>query len=431
MMKRLFLCFILMLLSAAGVVGCAAENAQPVPTLTETISPTNTLIPSETATLPPPTATYTPTPTPYLRECIKLEKVEQIEAEGVLIIEKVDDYVPVLTHPDGTQIKIISNIYYLSGVISSPDRTKIAYIQEFPRVLVIASADGSILRRYQIPENWVWPINWVSENQIYFEKRLYLGESKFESGKLIVFDLETSHFEEFQPDFPDIVPWVEAYPNWGVNMTFLPDPTLRYSVYAVAGGGIVLWDLQSQIEVKRVYDKYTATSAPVWSKDGEWFIANAPNHVFEDNVRYTNWESDDPYSIGYDLFLGTTTGEIQRLSYFTPQYHATQRSWSLSPDEINLAFWLDTGFGDGDYDWQLAVLNITSGDVNTYCVFAGDARWPFPPIWSPDGDGLMVTQYDEIAYFETEVLIIDLIDNELFTYPENAFGRGVWLTLGE
>jgi hypothetical protein len=409
------------LLAAAG---CAMENSAMAPTLTATTQPNNTPAPSQTAPLVPSTTTHTLTPTMNISECIQLEEVEQIEIEGVLALELVRDGTFVLVRTDGEHLNILSNT--LSSSVTSPDHTEIAFISWFSEELVIADSNGSILRKYQIPREWIGLHSWNLDNQLFILKDMDL-ESKFELSGLIIFDEETGGYEEIAPDFPNIKPWVESS-RWYGNLIFLPDPLLNYVLYELSGGGVSLWDIDSQMETMRIFNDSLSTSGPVWGQDGEWFITSAPVKFVENGVWYTNVVDEMPYVMGgNDLILVTTKGEIQRLTYFAAQFNASQDSWSLSPDETRLAFWVDIDIESSGYHYQLAVLDLPTEILSVFCFYAGDIRDPLVPIWSPDSGALMVTRYDPTAHLDADVFLIDLQSNELYKFPEHAFGKS-WLS---
>jgi Tol biopolymer transport system component len=150
------------------------------------------------------------------------------------------------------------------------------------------------------------------------------------------------------------------------------------------------------------------------------------------NLNYANSENElQNKQGGFEVFIVSSNGEIQRLTYFSNQDSYFQRSWSLSPDETKLAFWIADDFVEFQTEWQLVVLDIPSGEVFSYCVSGGNYRFPETPIWSPSGDKLLIT-----SYFVTwttgmsEVFFIDLERNQIAGFAEEAHGV-VWLSSGE
>ncbi|MEN8242861.1 MAG: hypothetical protein ABFS17_13145 [Chloroflexota bacterium] len=177
-------------------------------------------------------ATSTPVQNSYLtEECISMLNVNSVQLTGILTLRSVIDDSQSLINSNTTLVKSFLNTEYTS--VSSPDHTRVAYIQKSPRSIVIASNEGVILQKFPIEESWLWLISWVSENQIFLEQRLDFRTSRYEPGRLIVFDLNTGSYNELYPDFPNIVPFVELFPHWVGNMTFMPTPDLKYIVYAL------------------------------------------------------------------------------------------------------------------------------------------------------------------------------------------------------
>ena len=438
MKYSLYLTLLIYLMLFGSMASCAnqeplngtelsADDSTKTANIVSTAADAGTSEPRDPTTSP----TSTPFPFPYLYErCTDFSINTHLDSPDIFAFWSIKDVSLFLTRVDGSLIETEKNIEYLSSVVS-PDGAKLAYIQKSPRKLVIASSSGVTLQTYVIPGSWTALISWVSENRLFIEKRVYIGESRIEPGKLISFDLDTGEFAELFPDFPDIVPFVESYPHWEGNMTFLPNPMLEYTFYAVAGGGIVVWDLGTQKEIGHIFDWSNPHTDPVWGREGEWFIVNVPLAIGDDSKQYTNWEDELPYKFGfYDLFLVRVNGDIQRLSYFSTFFSSEITSLSLSPDETHLAFWIDTQYERKDPNWQLGILNISTGKVKIYCFSPGDALVPEAPIWSPSGQNLMVTKYNEYEFMDAEVFLIDLVSGEIYSFQESAVGLG-WLSPSE
>ena len=150
--------------------------------------------------------TSTPIPYPYLFErCTNLAIIDQPEnPDGFVLLSMMDNSV-LITSTDHSFMKRINNVD-LGAAVISPDYTQLAYIQESPRKLVIISTSGFVHRTFSIPDNWVGPFMWVSEDRIFIEKRKYFHESKYEPGILISFEPDSGRYEELLPDYPEIVP---------------------------------------------------------------------------------------------------------------------------------------------------------------------------------------------------------------------------------
>jgi hypothetical protein len=66
----------------------------------------------------------------------------------------------------------------------------------------------------------------------------------------------------------------------------------------------------------------------------------------------------------------------------------------LSPDDKNVAFWLDLNHAEGNPRQQeLAVLNLQTQSTTTLCL--SDTETPAHPIWSPDSKYLVTNVYQD------------------------------------
>ena len=102
-------------------------------------------------------------------------------------------------------------------------------------------------------------------------------------------------------------------------------------------------------------------------------------------------------------------GNIKRLTYLTTNRIAEEQSYTWSPDQKKIAFWLKTEYADPQ--WDLAVLNIETGEITDYCLGGGDGS--FDIFWSPSGDQLITTYImpNNALTNETRILLINMQNN--------------------
>jgi hypothetical protein len=233
----------------------------------------------------------------------------------------------------------------------------------------------------------------------------------------LVLDLTTGGIQELSADFPMIYK-IPPLPDFG-RYTFSGtayDPTLTRVVYASAWAdysGIILWDLVKHQEITRLPAEWP-WDTPLWNTDGSAFIISLPPQVLsQDGVRKI---IDDhfEYLSGSEFFIVSREGEIRRLTYLTVINNIEEGAYSWSPDGKQVAFWMKT---DKDPQWQLAIINIESGQIINYCVGGGDGGYPL--IWAPDGQYLAGTYGMPDWYITnaTRIVLLDIKGNTATLVP--------------
>jgi hypothetical protein len=361
--------------------------------------------------------------------CILPISSDKINLSGNLVLwESSKNHLMLLNTEDGLQSSFQNSTY---NAIESPDASRIVFLQESPREIVLVSSDGNILQRNPIPETWISLIDWITDNVILIEKRIPEISASSPSS-IISYNLLSGDFQEYLPEYPEIDTLVELFPHWGGKTVLFPNNTFDHMIYASNDGGVILWDLITKTEVIHIFLRSGSISPPDWSQNGKWFITSAPAS-FTDlrGNTYTNFEEVYLHlKDSNELLMVNTSGEIQALTHFSAQVNASLSGWVLSPDETKVAFWLDSDDDPYIHNWNLAILEISSEFLSIICISAGDTDFPLDPIWSPDGLGIMVTSYDSYPSTPPEVRVLNLVHNEVYVLPENAQGIG-WILINE
>jgi WD40 repeat protein len=376
------------------------EIAAPLPT--ETTSPTET---PDLAAIPPESRLTT--------KCIETTdaSLDSLQLSGSLFVVAIDEnnktYLWNLSSGQKRQVDTGT-----THIVLSPDRARLAAINRRIEALVIFDAGGTNL--LEIPD---WGdeydiIQWLKDSQLVIKTPL--GDSSYEPDAILIFDIGTKERQEIVPDIPLITTFFQDISWGGYSLSpMVPNPQLTHLVYSASEEDdnlLIIWDLQNELEVGRIYNHGSAntgvyTSAPAWSRDGTSFITSAmlrytfdpknddePIHPLGSAAEATdnsfiNVDDAAAYLSGFELIRVNQSGQAQRLSYLTTTFNASQEDWVWSPDETRIAFWLTIEDDQFPLRDTLAVLDVASGEVTQYCISGYRT-----PIWSPDGRQIAINQ---------------------------------------
>ncbi|NSW52154.1 MAG: hypothetical protein HPY85_06595 [Anaerolineae bacterium] len=194
-------------------------------------------------------------------------------------------------------------------------------------------------------------------------------------------------------------------------------PDLSRVVYlsepSYAGANIVLWDIQQNLLIQT----FSSTGNPYggkpeWSHSGDTFVFTLMEYMPEQNVVREN------------LYVVDRNGAMIQLLDLDGLISCSQNilidDYHWSPDDKKIAFWLSCMNGDISNN-RLAIMNVSKNEINLYAL---DYFIPSFPVWSPDGNAMVVSSWmnDHIT-----TLIIDLITNNAYKITENTVPIG-WMT---
>ena len=413
----------------------------------EDVAPTS----STPSRLPSSTPIYTPTSSSnlsrYSIECIEIYDAipPELTLEGILaldsFIEGESSYLLNLT--TGRKITIGNTLP--SNMVISPDRTLLAYWDIGRNAVIITDPSGVDLKVIPDPDERYTPSQWVTKDRLALGYRRREWNDPFTLESLIIMNPFTGEQREFLPDLPNINNILNAI-SWSdyFGSRMVPNSSVSYFVYPASEDGgmaLILWDIQAQEEITRIFQFYLDTGitvgTPQWSSDGSQFISSAQLRYVIDpsdqsfqpikfvgaNLRnaYINVNDDLPYLGGSEFISVDATGNINRLSFLTTEYIPIESNWSWSPNESWVAFWLQFRLEDDKYaDPQLAFLNVQTGEVIDTCL-----RGEGEPVWSPDSKQLAIHLYQEDEY-STDVILVDFEEGIAATIVRGA-SVGGWL----
>jgi len=228
----------------------------------------------------------------------------------------------------------------------------------------------------------------------------------------IVLNVFSGESQELISDYPDIDKASHSF-RWGYSGTTVYDPTLTRVMYL---NGYSLYDIPNKTILAQLSTGHWGDE-PKWSPDGSQIIVSA----------------------GAEFYLISRDGQITQASHMNPDYNPeTEKGYdyissyySWSPDGRKVALWLQV-FDSKTINpiITLAVLDIASGIITDTCIPAGfnpERLFYFPePVWSPDGNSLVVdTNYREEDK-SNDVVMVDLQNQAAYKVFENYYPLG-WL----
>ncbi len=410
------------------LVGCSIQSqTQSTQHPLTTVTPTSDSIPSMT-----PTATEkADLPTAISKlffDCVSIKDIEyqSNNLQGTLVLSK-----SLLSLVTGEKKDLETN-RYVSGLIVSPDQSKLALTLFDPNRVQIIDPTGNIVSEFaSIDNKRLKPLYWLDDNSLVL--RDYDSEDDPFPSPSIILNVQSGTWEVITPEFEDMNKNPDGISNewfpygYWTRLSINPDQThWVYPAYSPANvtNELILWNAKSNEEVFRL-PVWIESTFPWWSPDGTRFI----------NGEYWQLHTlfpDMPYEGGSELVSVNTSGEIERLSYWTAQYKATPHSYVWSHNGEAIAFWLEIVDDDNPETGgprkphELAVLDVTTGETINYCLQGLDY-----PVWSPDNKYLAVRassldnpESDDIR----DVFVIDLENKTAFEITGSEYDEIVgWM----
>lgn len=298
----------------------------------------------------------------------------------------------------------------------SPDKTQIAYrlVKDgvFRDKLIIADSDFQPVKIIDWKNEWNVIIGWSDENRIVITKNEPEIPYK-EPSKLVVLDINTLIEKEIIPELPNLYDF-QPLPAWNgyapiiYNSSFTKAIYMKWTDETKSTYGYALWDVISNNEL--AFQEIVYTPKPQWSPDESYFVTTG---LIDISPR--------------DLFAVYQNGQTKRLTNFDNYFQdAEVYNFSWSPDGDYLAILLIEKSENGKA--KLVLLNISTGVITDYCISVkiyGDTFTnTFVPLWSPDGNQLIVQDWYEVD--RRQIVMINILDNYAVILAEDVEPRA-WL----
>lgn len=442
-----YIWLILLLLITLAVTSCVdANQSEPLPTsspdipaasatpnLTHTSEPegaptvTNTPVPTieETVT---PTSTPEATPRAQLHEvCLEILPSlpddaglsGQVVLRGEVIAGRgyvgIDSKLDLAT---GTLIPIEKPENDLLWQIHvSPDRTRLAYgvasysvdSRKLAEWITIEDSAGHTITKIPLEIDLMDGFYWL-DNQ-----RIVIGINHLPR----IFNITTGETISSSS-------WFSRSPGgfliehifWDAYGIF--DSQLELLLYVQYDRTMLLWDVENDQTLLDLHNedngfRIAGSAQPKWAGDDSQVVLSL---------------SDDYSSPGYELFRLDRSGRLERLTYLGDLYdHVIIQEFSWSPDNRQIAFVYsyknNSGGGAKWSETQLAVLDLETLEITNYCGLPGWLAWTDGPIWSMDGEQLLIGRV-EADYEIRSTILVDLRRGYAAVIAEEVFPAG-WM----
>jgi len=274
-------------------------------------------------------------------------------------------------------------------------------------------------------KEWDYLAAWLND------QNLIIGttpESDKTSGRMsstfIVFNPFTGESQILKPDYPNIyknyliaaswVGWRETVYNQDLDRVVY----LQTEPDGIEFANLVLWDMDQQHSLASFGVFGDPHSIPRWAPDGSKF-------AFATSININNWPAYELRSVNRD-------GQVNQLTNLTTYYpwvYIADFSWS--PDSSYIAFWFSWWVEEKPgYDFAakryLAIVDTKNNKTTNYCIEgkpSDSGRMP-PPIWSPDGNQLIVESFRSDGH--SQVVLIDLANQVAVQIGEDMTPEG-WM----
>lgn len=296
---------------------------------------------------------------------------------------------------------------YLSA---SPDKSQIAYrlVKDgiSPDKLIIADADFQPIKIMDWKSEWNSIIGWSDENRIIITK----NEDETSDNKLpslIILDINTLSEKELIPKLPNLYDF-QPWPSWNgyapiiYNSDFTKAIYMKWTDETKSAYGYAFWDVTNTKEL--AFQEIVYTPIPQWSPDESYFVTSGLIDISPK-----------------DLFAVYENGQTKQLTNFDNYFQNPEiYNFSWSPNGDYLAILLIEK--SDNRKANLVLLNVSTGVITDYCISVtiyGDTYTnTFMPLWSPDGNQLIIQDWYTIDHRQT--LMINILDNYAMILAEDV-----------
>ena len=409
---------LIMLFCLASLSGCLLRVTE-TPMVQKSPPPTKTVYPTISPTQTP-NSPQLPTETPasvlkkfhFEEQCLQVIDGEPPDLSGKALLDPVSAATDKTTYLFDLQSGNRLPIGKLITVYPSPNGCYLAYHDWDQDMLVMY--DVLEEKSTTMPVSIVnWDLEgWLDDQTLQFVS-MYKGsvlDVPFYIGSMALLNPFTGEQEEWQPNYPGF-DWYYNSAYWGETRQII-NKARTYLIYPSSEAGLpaILWDLNSQREVARVY-RGNRLSQPKWAPDDQRFVISAPLELKGEGKVYQNSANETSYT-GEELFIVSTNGKVERLTYFS-DYNiiAWPSLYAWSPDGNRIAFLLSTESPNNPQ--RLVVMDLDTNRAVDYCFDTAS-----PIDWTGNGRYIFLTQRGE--GFHTKVFLIDIQNAKAWRFADDV-----------
>jgi Tol biopolymer transport system component len=258
---------------------------------------------------------------------------------------------------------------------------------------------------------------WLDDDQLI----VTYGYTPWIEATTLILNPFTGDWKSYNSNYPGLFTTVGTSHYWDKFQVTraVYHPSLNLLIYP-SYAGMVLWDLRTKQAVTTLYDdNFRATTDPVWAPDGSSFI-----------IDLFSSRSDPNQYVNRNLFQVFPNGELKQLTSFSGKYPGEFVDYVWSPDGSSIAFWiLQEGTDEQRASYQLAVLNISTHQINKYCIPSDLGEGGFPqraPVWSLNSQYLVVAASSKVESGQSQAVLLNLSDKKVYKLGIDVYPAG-WM----
>jgi dipeptidyl aminopeptidase/acylaminoacyl peptidase len=401
--------FLLLLIISMSISSCSQGRDTPYPEQALTASQISTPPISETPMSPTADVENgTPTPpqslptlvSPVIQHC--LEPSEELSFEEVArngtIVASTDDSVARLIDLETSSSYEVPTMqkdpYRLSDMHLSPDRTTLAYYENFlnangeyeKSIMWVTNTRGEVLAQMTLSSRDAAQFHWLDNDhlQIYSQKT-------YRDGTIGILNPYSGEWQQLTNDLPNLfqIRYTELIP-WLVEYNRDLDLVVYLGQSDDGKSGPVVWDISAQKIIWQYLDAGTNYAIPLWSPTSKE-VAIVTNDG--------------------QLYVIDEDGLVNQLPELGTQNNV--RSFSWSPDGNVIAFW---NAYDNFERSRLMIYDTRTNQVTDFCITAEETSGS-DPVWSPDSQMFFahVPIIKDDGSFSSATILVDIAQNTAYS----------------
>jgi len=266
-----------------------------------------TLMPTSTETSIPSNGAATGTDTPQIgdviRQCVQFvpDLPDDFIREGSVIYTSQGVYHALDQESTSLDIRGDGQLVVTSAV--SPNGQWLAYRtqEENNFVLQVISSDQTYKTKWV--ESWLPALEWVNDEW------LNIPTTNMPRGAVHLFNPFTQDEKILEPNYPDLYPDFLPESHWPEAALTMYDPTLKRVAYlrSALKNGVVMWNLESNVQLWHIDFENAFRAALDWSSDGNY-------------LAIAGQKQNDLISFNYEIFQIDRSGVEEQLTTLSSNF---------------------------------------------------------------------------------------------------------------
>jgi hypothetical protein len=408
---------IILLVSACG--GDSQVRIEPTISASVTASSTLGLPTSPSDTAPPPTVVAntptasefppTATPSPSLESivrCMRPGEGALPAANGRIALRDSNWKEPSYFFDLSTGKKVPIDDTWLE--IASPDGKLLVFYQHNTRHVVIVDAEGEVVYKLDDPDRRLMPAYWLDAQRVVLTQ-VTGSVPGLPTDTILIVNPYTRQQQEYQVNLPNQLTGGSYL--WSGFSTFVLNPQMTHLIYIDTNLQSVLWDV-NQNQAVGTYRGVDIAFTPQWTPNGMKVVFSPANPTAPNS--------------GRSLLIRDLQGSEVWLNQ-GEDYQGLPGNYVWSPDGKKIIVEIEH-----DEAPEVFLIDLESNQIINYCFLAPfpPELWnklsalPLQPVWSPDGNFVILNQDDENN--RASAILLELSTGHTWEVAAGAYAVG-WM----